>query len=185
MDLDTFLVAVYVIVDDWWQAQQPPQTLQAPRPRGPGRPAALSQSEVVTVALVAHWPRWRSARDFWRFARAHLRSYFPALCRQSQFNRRVRAAEPTVRALHAALAAPLASASDVYHGLDTTLIPAVVRVRACRHGLFAGQDSCGRCISKTEWVYGFKVALAVTATGVITAFGLAPANSDERPLGDR
>ena len=54
-----------------------------------------------------------------------------------------------------------------------TLIPAVVRVRACRKGLFAGQASFGRNVSKTEWVYGFKVALAVDPRGVVTAFGLA------------
>jgi hypothetical protein len=96
----------------------------------------------------------------------------------------VRAAEPALRALHAVLAAPLAPAQSVYHVLDTTLIPAIVRVRACRHGLFAGQASFGRCASKTEWMYGFKVALAVTPTGVITAFGLAPAACDERPIGD-
>ena len=77
-----------------------------------------------------------------------------------------------------------AHAPSVYHVLDTTLIPVIVRVRACRHGLFAGQASFGRCRSKTEWVYGFKVALAVTPTGVITAFGLAPANCDERPIGE-
>jgi hypothetical protein len=68
--------------------------------------------------------------------------------------------------------------------LDTTLLPAIVRVRAGRHGLFAGQASFGRCISKTEWVYGFKVALSVTPAGVISSFGLAPAACDERPIGD-
>ncbi len=36
----------------------------------------------------------------------------------------------------------------------------------------------------TEWVYGFKVTLSITPGGVITAFGLAPANCDERPIGD-
>jgi hypothetical protein len=68
--------------------------------------------------------------------------------------------------------------------LDTTLIPAIVRVRASRKGLFAGQATFGRCVSKTEWVYGFKVALSVTPEGVIAAFGLAVANSDERPIGE-
>jgi hypothetical protein len=68
--------------------------------------------------------------------------------------------------------------------LHTTLIPAIVRVRACRKGLFAGQATFGRCVSKTEWVYGFKVALSVSPDGVIFAFGLAEANSDERPIGE-
>jgi hypothetical protein len=68
--------------------------------------------------------------------------------------------------------------------LDTTLVPAMVRVRACRKGLFAGQASFGRSASKTEWVYGFKAALVVDPKGVVSAFGLAPAASDERPIGE-
>ena len=64
------------------------------------------------------------------------------------------------------------------------MIPAIVRVRACRKGLFAGQAAFGGCVSKTEWVYGFKVALSVSPEGVIMAFGLAEANSDERPIGE-
>ena len=68
--------------------------------------------------------------------------------------------------------------------LDTTLIPVLVRVRACRKGHFAGQATFGRGVSKTEWVYGFKVALSVNPEGVVITFGLAPANCDERPIGD-
>lgn len=77
----------------------------------------------------------------------------------------------------------LADGSEVYHVLDTTPIPAMARVRACRKGLFAGQASFGRNVPKTEWVYGFKVALSVTPDGVATSFALAPANCDERPAG--
>jgi hypothetical protein len=94
----------------------------------------------------------------------------------------VRAAEPALRALHEGLVVQLDRPDSVYHVLDTTLIPA--RVRACRHGLFAGQATFGWCVSKTEWVYGFKVALCITPTGVITTFGLAPATCDERLSGD-
>jgi hypothetical protein len=178
MDLDSFLVSLYVQIDDWWQANHPSTT---PRP---GRPALLSASEVLTLAILAQWPRWRSERDFWRFAWAHLGGYFPSLCSQSQLNRRVRALEPELRALQRAFAEELSDPSAVYRVLDTTLIPATVRVRACRKGLFAGQASFGRSASKTEWVYGFKVALVVDPEGVITAFGLAPAASDERPIGN-
>ena len=78
MDLDSFLVSLYVLVDDWWKlehASQPPKT---------GRPALLSDSEVITLAILAQWPRFRSERDFWRFASSHLRPYFPTLCSQGQ-----------------------------------------------------------------------------------------------------
>jgi Transposase DDE domain len=178
VDLETFLVSLYVRVDDWRRASRPPTR------RGPGRPTLMSDAEVLTLAILCQWPRWRSERDFWRFADAYLRPYFPNLLSQSQLNRRIRALEPELKALQHHLAANLADGSEVYHVLDTTLIPAVVRVRACRKGLFAGQAAFGRSVSKTEWVYGFKVALSVSPEGVIAAFGLAQANSDERPIGE-
>ena len=153
-------------------------------PNKPGRPALLSESEVLTLAILAQWPRFRSERDFWRFASAHLRAYFPILCSQSQLNRRIRALEPELRSLQRAFAGDLAEPSAVYRVMDTTLVPAMVRVRASRKGLFCGQATFGRSASKTEWVYGFKVALVVDPDGVVTAFGLAPAASDERPIGE-
>ena len=178
MDLDSFLVSLYVQVDDWWKANHPSAT------RRPGRPALLSDPEVLTLAILAQWLRFRSERDFWRFAWAHLRPYFPMLCSQGQLNRRVRALESELRLLQRAFAEELSEPSAIYRVMDTTLIPAMVRVRASRKGLFAGQASFGRSASKTEWVYGFKVALVVDPEGVITAFGLAGAASDERPIGD-
>ena len=178
MDLESLLVSLYVLVDDWWQQTHPPAS------RRPGRPPSLSSSEVLTLAVISQWPRFRSERDFFRFADAHLREYFPNLLSHGQLNRRIRALESELRALQQELAETLVDGSRIYHVLDTTLIPAIVRVRACRKGLFAGQATFGRSVSKTEWIYGFKVALSVTPEGVITAFGLAPANCDERPIGE-
>ena len=169
VDLETLLVSLYVFVDDW-RRESCPQDI-----RGPGRPASLSDAEVLTLAILSQWSRFRSERDFWRFADAHLRAYLPDLLSQSQLNRRIRALEPELRALQRHLSGTLADGSEVYRVLDTTLVPAIVRVRACRKGLFAGQASFGRNVSKTEWVYGFKVALSVSPEGVVTAFGLAPA----------
>jgi hypothetical protein len=62
MDLDTFLISLYVLVDDWWQA------VRGRAARGTGRPALLTDPEVITLAILAQWPRFRSERDFWRFA---------------------------------------------------------------------------------------------------------------------
>jgi hypothetical protein len=97
MDLDSFLISLYVHIDDWWRANR---RQEGPRHRGPGRPALLSDSEVLTLAILAQWPRFRSERDFWRFASLHLRPYFPNLCSQSQLNRHIRALEPQLRLLH-------------------------------------------------------------------------------------
>lgn len=156
MDLETMLVSLYVLVDDWWEGAHPPS------PRKPGRPPSLSEAEVLTLAVLAQWPRWRSEGDFFRYADANLRVYFPNLLSHGQLNRRTRALEPELKALQRDLADALIDGQEVYHVLDTTLVPAIVRVRARRKGLFAGQATFGRSVSKTDWVYGFKVALSVT-----------------------
>jgi Transposase DDE domain len=179
LDLDSLLVSLYVLTDDWWKATH--YSLDTPQV---GRPSLISEPEILTLAILAQWPRFRSERDFLRFACTHLHQYFPTLTSQSQFNRRVRALEGEMRALQLHLARLLAEPSAVYHVLDTTLIPAVVRVRACRKGLFCGQATFGRSASKTEWVYGFKAGLSITPEGVIMAFCLAEASADERPIGD-
>jgi DDE family transposase len=178
MDLDSFLVSLYVLTEEWWKA-----THSSDIP-GAGRPSLISEPEILTLAILAQWPRFRSERDFWRFASTHLREYFPTIPSQSQFNRRVRALEGEMKLLQSHLATGLADGSAIYHILDTTLLPAVVRVRACRKGLFAGQATFGRCASKTEWIYGFKVGLSISPEGVVIAFGLAEASADERPIGE-
>jgi hypothetical protein len=139
------LALLYVLVDDWWKlehARRPPRT---------ARPALLTDPELITLDILAQGPRFRSERDFWRFAQAHLRPYFPALCSQSQLNRRIRALEPEMRLLQLAFARELADPSALYRVMDTTLVPAIVRVRASEASkrLFCGQATFGRSASKT------------------------------------
>ena len=60
---------------------------------------------------------------------------------------------------------------------------------ASRKGLLARGFSVDRppsagALLRTEWIYGFKVALVVDPRGVVSAFFLAPASSDERPIGE-
>src|SRR5215211_6235835 len=78
MDLDSFLVSLYVLTENWWKATHAPADARV------GRPSLISDPEILTLAILAQWPRFRSERDFWRFASSHLRPYFPALCSQNQ-----------------------------------------------------------------------------------------------------
>jgi hypothetical protein len=92
VELEYLLISLYVLVDEWWQETHPPT------PKKVGRPPSLSASEVLTLAVLAQWQRWRSERDFWRFADVHLRGYFPNLLSHGQLNRYIRALEPDLRA---------------------------------------------------------------------------------------
>lgn len=73
VDLDTFLVAVYTVVDDWYQAEILPER----RPQ-PGRRPTLSDSEVLTLLLCAQW-HGTSERAMGRYAQTYWCAYFPHL----------------------------------------------------------------------------------------------------------
>jgi hypothetical protein len=178
LDLDSFLVSLYVLVEDWWKLEHSSEPPRA------GRPALLTDPELITLAILAQWPRFRSERDFWRFAQAHLRPYFPNLCSQSQLNRRVRSVEPELRDFQRAVARTLCDVSEVYHVLDTTLIPAMVRVRASRKAVCRAGHLRQERLQDRVGLRVLKVALSVSPEGVICTFGLAEAASDDRPIGE-
>src|SRR5215211_7539502 len=50
LDLDSFLISLYVLVDDWWKLKHSSQPPRA------GRPALLTDPEVITLAILAQWP---------------------------------------------------------------------------------------------------------------------------------
>jgi hypothetical protein len=83
VDMDTFLTELYVIVDDFCKSQLPQE-------KQLGRKASLSRSEVITLALFGQWEHFRSERDFYGYARRHLRTAFPSLPHRGQFNRLLR-----------------------------------------------------------------------------------------------
>ena len=88
LDLETFLTALYVIVDDLYQSQIKPCM-----PVFGGPPAQMSDSEVLCLGLAAQWRSgvpWKSERGIIRYVRKHLGHLFPTVLTQSAFNRRLR-----------------------------------------------------------------------------------------------
>src|SRR5215216_8130386 len=83
LDVDTFLTALYVMVDDFCHSRPQKERLSGPD-------ASLSPSEVVTLAIFSRWSRFRSERDFYRYATGYLQDAFTTLPERSQFNRLVR-----------------------------------------------------------------------------------------------
>lgn len=57
VDVDTFLTTLYVMVDDFCQSSLPLESR-------PGPPAALSRSEVLTLAIFGQWQGFGSERGF-------------------------------------------------------------------------------------------------------------------------
>ena len=82
----------YVLTEDWSKATHAPDAARL------GRPSLISDPEILTLAILAQWPRFRSERDFWVRKRPTSR-VLPRVPSQSQFNRRARALEAEMKAL--------------------------------------------------------------------------------------
>jgi hypothetical protein len=175
LDVDTFLVWLYVVVDDFCKAALPDA-------RHPGRTASLSRSEVLTLALLGQWSRFGSERDFYRYAQRRLRGAFPTLPARGQFNRLLRAQQPALVACGQFFAAQLGTGQTPYEAFDGTALP-VRNVKRRGRGWLVGQAAIGYSTS-LGWYEGFYLGLAVTDDGVITGWVLAPANTNDHRVGD-
>ena len=176
LDLDTFLTAIYTVVDDLYR-----ERLAAALRHRPGPAPALSDSEVLTLAICAEWGPWDSERGFWRFARRRLRHLFPRLVDQSAFNRRRRSLYPALAVIQRAVAQRLGADLERERLLDTKPVAVMVLKRHDDRGLtFDGKAAVGWCQTKRQWYYGFKLVLSLTLAGVIVRYDLVPANVDDR-----
>jgi hypothetical protein len=182
LDVDTFLTTVYCVVDDFYQAE-----FATPRARRPGRRPTVSDSEVLTLAVLAQWQPRRSERAFVRYVHRHWPAYFPRRLSQSAFNRRVRDLGIALCYLGPHLAATLAThlgETATHEVADGVPVPLARRCRGRRQRLFADAAAVGRGGSDHDFYYGMKLWVVVNAQGVITGWILGPANTEERWLAE-
>jgi hypothetical protein len=176
MDMDTFVTTVYVMVDDYCKAQHIDWPVQ------PGPAASLGVSEVLSLARLSRWARFRSEREFYRYARRHLRAAFWGLPAYSQFNRLVRAASVWLIGFSHWLVAQVQARQCAYEILDT-MGCATRDAHRRGNGWLAGEASIGYC-NRLGWYEGLSVMTSVTPEGLITGFGCAPASTKEQPYAE-
>jgi hypothetical protein len=175
LDVDTFLTALYVIVDDLCQSRASEQ-------RRPGPSASLCQSEVITLSIFARWSRFASERDFYRYAEAHLRGAFPTLPNRSQFNRLVRFHADALEEIAVKQGEALRGEPRPYQALDSSAMP-VRDAKRRGHGWLAGQADIGWS-NPIGWYEGFSLLAAVGPSGVITGFCFGSASTADQPLAE-
>jgi len=168
VNVDTFLTALYVMVDDFFCQSHPPK-------RHPGPDASLSGSEVITLAIFARWSRFTSERDFYRYAESHLREAFPTLPDRSQFNRLVRFYTGLIEEMALHLAKVLEVGECPYEALDSSAMP-VRDAKRRGAGWLAGYTDIGWSNS-LGWYEGFRLLAAVSPSGVITGFCFCAAST--------
>jgi hypothetical protein len=170
-DLDTLLIALYVLADD----------LLPRRPRARRRPR-ITDAELVCLAVAQILLDIPSERRFLRFAITRLGHLFPYLPKQPGYNKRMRALAPqTVRLLNAIVfSSP--SFHDKIRLLDSTPVPCGASRETVKRSDFAGYAAYGWCASHNRHFWGFRLYLLCASDGMPIAFELAPANASERQV---
>jgi len=177
-NLDTFLVAVYTLVDTLFQTHIAPC-----KPRRRGRHPDLSDSEVLTLLVLGQW-LGNSERALLRHAATYWTAYFPRLLSQSAFNRRGRDLGPVLARLMQLIAKDVGTKQSPYQIVDTTPVPLARLCRGKHHRLFADDAAIGRGGSDKHFYYGCALLLAMAADGPVTGFVVGPASTEGRWLFD-
>ena len=116
VDVDTFLTTLSVMTDDFCKTSLPLEP-------HPGPHAALTRSEVVTLAIFGQWQGLGRARRFYRDAPRHVRAAFPRVPTREQCNRQGRQEHEALGACLLPLVQLLAAQQCPYEALDSSGIP--------------------------------------------------------------
>jgi IS5 family transposase len=176
-NFEDFCTWMYVIVDDLWKQLSPLFHRPGPAP-------LCSDSELLTMALIGECRGWDVETELL----SHFRDYrhlFPIQPTQSRFNRRRRHLMRAFQLLRQLVLRMLDLAQDRQCVIDSLPVPVV------QFHLVPGSTgdwdvhgaAFGKVTSKKQTIYGYKLHLLVTFSGVILDFHLAPANATDLQVG--
>jgi Transposase DDE domain len=174
-DFADFCLLTYVVIDDLWQGL--PAWV---KPHG--QQSACSNSELLTMLVVEECMGWDEETEAARRWGEH-RDLFPHQPHRTRLNRRRRRLSDALTLIRQRLLALLDFAHDRYCVIDSMPVPVigfhlVPGAASAAHWRDHGADF-GRVTTKKQTIFGYKLHLLVTLTGVIRDFVLAPASSND------
>jgi Transposase DDE domain len=172
VDLSTFIVAVFCLVDDRLKDLGPL------RQRGPS--PKLSDAEVLTIEIVGEFLGIDTDKAVRLFFVWHYAEWFPALgeVHRTTFARQAANLWKAKERLWQELLA-LAPHDPAFALCDSMPLPACLFARAYRCSRFKGEAAFGKDTLLKQTFYGFRLHLRVCWPGLITRFSVAPANAHE------
>ena len=176
-NFEDFILVVYVIIDDLYQQYVPSEVAN----RNNISEAKLSDSEIITISICGELAGIDSENAWYSFIKRNYRHLFPKICSRSRFNRIRRALMQTTELLRQKIITDFPIPFSQYFVVDS--FPLAVckfgRARYCHSFRGHGADY-GKCPSKKETYFGYKVHAMITLEGFITSFEVTPASTDDR-----
>ncbi len=174
---EDFILLVYTIIDDLYHQFVPSSVSQ----RRNVDTAKMSDSEIITLSICGELAWIDSENAWYSFVKRNYRHLFPRLCSRTRFNRTRRALLQVTELLRQKLTHSFPIPTSRYFVIDSFPLPVCKfgRARYCRSFRVDGANY-GKCPSKKETYFGFKVHALITIEGYITAFEITPASVDDR-----
>ena len=174
---EDFILLVYTIIDDLYQQFVPSSVSQ----RRNITTAKMSDSEIITLSICSELAGVDSENAWYSFVKRNYRHLFPNLCCRTRFNRTRRNLLQVTELLRQKIPLVFPIPDSRYFVIDSFPLPVCKfgRARYCRSFREDGANY-GKCPSKKEPYFGFKVHVLITLEGYITAFEITPASVDDR-----
>lgn len=174
---EDFILLVYTIIDDLYQQFVPASVSQ----RKNVDTAKMSDSEIITLSICGELVGMDSENAWYSFVKRNYRHLFPRICCRTRFNRTRRSLLQVTELLRQKLVHSFPIPASRYFVVDSFPLPVCKfgRARYCR-SFRADGANYGKCPSKKETYFGFKVHAMITLEGYITAFEITPASVDDR-----
>lgn len=145
MSIEEFIINTFCLVDDYTK-----KVLNGKELRQRGFKPKLSDSEVITMEIVAEFQGIDTDKGAWKYFCNHWRELFPELGSRSNFAKHSANLWKIKQELQKELAKQLGAFSDPLHLADGFPMPVCHFKRAGFSHIFAGEADYGYCASKGE-----------------------------------
>lgn len=145
MSVDNFIISVYCLVDEMTK-----KMFYAQKLRQRGFAPQLSDSEVITMQVVAEFLGIDTDKGAWEYFGQHWKHWFPLLGSRANYAKHAANLWRVTPCLQEQLAKQLGAMIDTLHMTDGFPIPVCHFKRAYFSRIFEGDAAYGYCASKGE-----------------------------------
>lgn len=178
-NLEDFITVIYVIIDDIYQIVTPTHIKE----RRNIKDSILSNSEIITISIVGELVTIDSKKAWLGFCKKNLRKLFPNFCDRSRFNRTRRALHSVIDEIQKEITSMLGYLHNPYRIIDSIHVSVCKFGRSKFHKTFREYGATyGKCPSKSEIYFGYKLHILVSLDSFVTDFTLTSASIDDRKV---
>lgn len=170
ISLEDRIISLFIFVDDLLKL--------LPQPRHVGRPSDLSESEIVTFALIQHSAHFTHKKACFLFLSSYCRHLFPGMPAYQNVVRLTNDRSVLAAQLLLLCCAVNRKRKDGYALADSTPLPVCKNKRISSHRV--AKDFAKRSKTTTGWFYGFKLHITCDGKGNLLNIALTAGNVDDR-----